>query len=123
MVEVILGGSRETAFGASAAIGVSLAFMFARGPPQRYFLVLDRQGFAVRNGTIYQTCKWTDARDFRLAGVIRPPRIRFKNSDPAVSRRVIMGLGEDTLRFLLPLRDAALASLINQWRNRALAAQ
>jgi hypothetical protein len=88
---------------------------------RQYVLVLDQDGFKVANGRIYQSCRWVDVEGFRLAGVIRSPRIRFKNRSPSARRRVILGMGEDWLKFLLPRRDAALAGLMNRWRERALA--
>jgi hypothetical protein len=84
------------------------------------FLVLDQDGFKVRNGRIYQSCRWVDVEGFRLGGILRYPRIRFKNASPLARGRVVLGLGEDWLKFLLPPRDAALASLMNRWRERAL---
>lgn len=88
---------------------------------RQYVLVLDQDGFKVANGRVYQSCRWVDVEGFRLAGVIRLPRIRFKNRSPSARRRVILGLGEDWLKFFLPRRDAALAGLMNRWRERALA--
>jgi hypothetical protein len=85
------------------------------------FLVLDQDGFKVRNGRIRQNCRWVDVEGFRLGGVLRFPRIRFKNISPSARGRVLLGLGEDWLKFLLPPRDAALANLMNRWRERALA--
>jgi hypothetical protein len=100
-------------------LGLFANLLRARTP---LYLVLDQDGFAIRNRRIIQRCKWADVRDFRLAGVIRYPCIRFKNTSPSARTRVLVGLGEDWLRFLIPYRDAALAYLMNEWRERALLA-
>jgi hypothetical protein len=92
------------------------------GAMRPYFLVLDKDGFTAGGGWTYQSCRWTDVRDFHLAGIIRFARIRFKNFSPSARGRVVLGLGEDWLKFLIPYRDKALATLMNRWRERALAA-
>ena len=120
---ISIGNWAWTVF-ASTVLGLSLSAVLAmllRTRQPGFFLVLDKDGFAVRNGRAYQSCRWTDVRDFRLAGIIRLPRIRFKNFSPSARGRVVLGLGEDALKFLIPYRDGALASLMNQWRERALA--
>ncbi len=75
--------------------------------------ILDQDGFVMKNRNIYQSCRWVDVTDFRLAGVIRPPRIRFKNSSPSARVRVLLGLGDDVLKFLIFPYDGALAGLMN----------
>ncbi len=124
VINAIFIGSWGRGLLASAGLGfcllVFLAISLRAGRP--VFLVLDQDGFAVRNGRTYQSCRWADVRDFRLGGIVRWPRIRFKNSSPSARRRVLLGLGEDWLIFLIPYRDKALATLMNQWRERALAA-
>lgn len=106
---------------ASAGICFCLFALLAISLAQPGSLVLDKEGFTVRSGFAYQTCRWADVRDFRLGGIIRFPRIRFKNISPSARRRVLLGLGEDWLKFLIPYRDKALATVMNQWRERALA--
>jgi hypothetical protein len=122
-INAIAVGSWEGAILAAVEVGFCLFFAALILRMRRLpFLVLDQHGFTVKNAKIYQSCRWADVRDFRLGGILRWPRIRFKNSLPSARRRVILGLGEDWLKFLIPYRDKALASLMNRWRGQALAA-
>jgi len=82
-----------------AGCGVFFAWLAATGW-RTTFLVLDQDGFVVEwNGRVYQRCRWVDVSDFRLAGVLRPPRVRFRNRASSARVRVIFGLGEDWLFF------------------------
>ena len=83
-------------------------------------VILDQDRFVIKNGSIWQSCRWVDVSDFRLAGIIRYPRIRFKNSSRSARVRVILGLGEDWLPLLIYPYDGALADLMNRWRERVL---
>ena len=92
-------------------------------PKEPVFLILDQDGFTVENGRVYQSHRWGDVRDFRLAGVIRGPHVSFKNRAASARIRVIFGLGEDWLRFYAAFHNQDLAALLNQWRELALRSQ
>src|SRR2546421_5244652 len=74
-----------------------VAALMRKGRPVFLVLVLDQDGFKVRNGRVQQSCRWVDVEGFRLGGVLRWPRIRFKNVSPSARGRVLVGLGEDWL--------------------------
>jgi hypothetical protein len=89
-----------------------------RSPP---YLSLDRDGFALLDGFGgRKSYRWNEVEDFRVKGVLAAlPNVRFRSSAAARSNRRFWQYREG----LPPLpfrRNAAIANLMNEWRERAL---